>query len=176
MSDANRLPSLGAHFVLLSFLAVGGVNPVAPEIHRQMVEVSHWMTDREFAEMFAVAQAAPGPNLVIATVIGWRVAGGWGALVATLAMTTPPAVMIYYVSGFWRRVQGQPWRAWVQAGIAPVVIGLIGASGYLLAKGADADWRGAAMTALSAAVIWRTKFNPLWVLGAGAALGIAAGL
>jgi chromate transporter len=173
MSDLSRLPSLGAQFAVLSLLAVGGTNAVAPEMHRQMVVVSHWMSNREFAQMFAVAQAAPGPNLIVATIIGWRVAGGWGALVATLAMCAPSSIGVYAAWGLWRSVRDRPWRAWVQAGIAPVVIGLIGASGFLLAKGADADWRGAAVTAASAALIWRTRLNPLWILCGAAILGVA---
>ncbi len=142
-------------------------------MHRQVVEVSHWMTSREFSQMYAVAQAAPGPNLVIATVIGWRVAGGWGALIATLGMCAPSSLLVYFVSGVWRRLSDRPWRVWVQAGLAPVVIGLIGSSGYLLAKGADADWRGSTLSALAAAVMWRTRLNPLWVLGSAAILGAA---
>ena len=173
MSDLSRLPSLGAQFALLSLLSVGGTNAVAPEMHRQMVVVSHWMSDRDFATLFAVAQAAPGPNLIIAPVIGWRVAGGWGAVVATLAMCIPSSILAYVVAGLWRRIHDRPWRVWVQAGIAPVVVGLIGASGFLLAKGADADWRGAVVTAASATLIWRTKLNPLWMLGCAAILGVA---
>jgi len=175
VSDLSRLPSLGAHFALLSVMAVGGINAAMPEIHRQVVEVSGWMSDREFADLYAVAQAAPGPNMLIATVIGWRVAGGWGALVATLAMCAPSSLGVYVVQGLWRRVQDRPWRAWVQAGLGPVVIGLVASSGYLLAKGADADWRGALLTAVCGALIWRTRLNPLWLLGGGALLG-AAGL
>ena len=171
MSDLSRLPSLGAQFAVLSLLAVGGTNAVAPEMHRQMVVVSHWMSDRDFAQMFAVAQAAPGPNLIVATIVGWRVAGGWGALVATVAMCAPSSIGVYAAWGLWRKAQDRPWRAWVQAGIAPVVIGLIGASGFLLAKGADAGWRGVAITAASAALIWRSKLNPLWILGGAAILG-----
>ena len=172
MSEPSRLPTLAAHFAVLSLLAVGGTNAIAPEMHRQVVEVSHWMSDRQFAQLFAVAQSAPGPNLIIAPVIGWRVAGGWGAVTATLAMCIPSSILAYVVSGLWRRIHDRPWRVWVQSGIAPVVIGLIGASGFLLAKGADADWRGAAVTAASAALIWRTKLNPLWMLGCAAILGV----
>ena len=173
MSDLNRLPPLGAHFALLSLIAVGGVNAATPEIHRQVVEISGWMSDREFAELFAVAQAAPGPNMMIATVVGWRVAGGWGALVATLAMCAPSSVAVYLFQDLWRRVQDRPWRAWAQVGMGPVVIGLIGSSGYLLARGADAGWRGAALTAVAAVMIWRTRVNPLWLLAGGALLGVA---
>ena len=173
MSDPSPLRSIGVYFTLLSVLAVGGVNAVTPEIHRQAVSVSHWMTDREFSELFAVAQAAPGPNMLIATVVGWRVAGLMGALTATLAMCAPSSLIVYVVSGVWDRFRDRPWRAIVQAGVAPVVVGLIGSSGYLLAKGAAADWKGVLITAASAALAWRTGLNPLWMLAGAAALALA---
>jgi chromate transporter len=173
MSNLDRVPPLGLHFAILSLMAVGGVNATMPEIHSQVVEATGWMTSREFAELYAVAQAAPGPNMMVATVIGWRVAGGWGALVATLAMCTPSSIGVYFAQGWWRRVENKPWRAWVQAGVAPVVIGLVGSTGYLLAKGADVNGWGVLLTGASAAVTWRTRLNPLWLLACGAVLGVA---
>jgi chromate transporter len=169
----SPLGQIGLHFALLSILAVGGVNAVTPEIHRQVVEVSHWMSDREFAELFAVAQAAPGPNMLISTVVGWRVAGLLGAVVATVAMCGPSSLIVYAASRTWDRFRHRPWRAYVQAGVAPVVVGLIGSSGYLLAKGAAADWQGVLVCAASAALIWRTRLNPLWMLAGAAALALA---
>ena len=172
----NQTPApLGAvalHFALLSVLAVGGVNAVTPEIHRQVVEVSHWMSDREFAELFAVAQATPGPNMLISTVVGWRVAGIMGAIVATAAMCGPSSLIVFAASRTWDRFRDRPWRAWVQAGTAPVVVGLIGSSGYLLTKGAAADWKGVIVAAVSAALIWRTRLNPLWMLAGAAGLAL----
>jgi len=167
------LGQIGLHFALLSILAVGGVNAVTPEIHRQVVEVSHWMSDREFAELFAVAQAAPGPNMLISTVVGWRVAGLMGAVVATAAMCGPSSLIVYAASRAWDRFRDRPWRAIVQTGVAPVVVGLIGSSGYLLAKGATADWKGVLVCAFSAALVWRTRLNPLWMLAGAAALALA---
>ncbi len=169
----SPLASVTQHFLLLSILAIGGVNAVTPEIHRQVVEVSGWMSDREFAELFAVAQATPGPNMLIATLVGWRVAGLMGAAVATLAMVGPSSVIVYSVTRVWDRFRDRPWRAIVAAGMAPVVVGLIGSSGYLLAKGAAADWRGVALTAASAILLWRTRLNPLWMLAGAAALALA---
>jgi chromate transporter len=167
------LAQIGLHFALLSMLAVGGVNAVTPEIHRQVVEVSHWMSDREFAELFAVAQAAPGPNMLISTVVGWRVAGLMGAIVATVAMCGPSSLIVFAASRAWDRFRDRPWRVFVQAGMAPVVVGLIGSSGYLLARGAAADWKGAAVCAVSTVLIWRTRLNPLWMLAGAAGLAVA---
>ncbi len=134
--ELERTWAIALQFLLLSLLAVGGVNAVTPEIHRQVVEVRHWMTGREFAELFAVAQATPGPNMLLSTVIGWRVGGVLGAVVATVCMCGPSSLIVYGVSRVWDRFKGRPWRTVIQAGMAPVVCGLIGSSGYLLVKGA----------------------------------------
>ena len=172
MNQPSPLPWLASHFALVSILAVGGANAVTPEIHRQVVEVSHWMSDREFAQLFAVAQVAPGPNMMISTVIGWRVAGPAGAAVATAAMCGPSSLVVYAASRAWHSFRDRPWRAVVQAGVAPVVVGLIGASGCLLARGADANWPALMITAAAAVLVWRTRLNPLWTLAAAALIGL----
>ena len=172
MNGLSPIAQVALQFLLLSMLAVGGVNAVTPEIQRHVVETNHWMTSREFSELFAVAQATPGPNMLIATLVGWKVAGWLGAVVATLCMCGPSSVIVYTVSRTWDRFRDRPWRAVVQAGMAPVVVGLIGASGYILAKGAMADWRSLVLTAGGAALVWRTRLNPLWALGAAAGLAL----
>ena len=83
----------------MSLFAVGGANAAIPEMHRIAVEVNHWMTDRQFADIYAISQLSPGPNVLIVTLIGYAVAGFGGALVATLAMCVPTAALAYYVSG-----------------------------------------------------------------------------
>ncbi len=173
MNGLSPIAQVALQFLLLSMLAVGGVNAVTPEIQRQVVDLRHWMTAREFSELFAVAQATPGPNLLIATLVGWRVAGIPGAALATVCMCGPSSLIVYAVTRAWDRFRDRPWRRIVQDGMAPVVVGLIGTSGYVLARGADADWRAVALTAAGAALVWRTRLNPLWVLGAAAALGVA---
>lgn len=171
----NGIPPIGQvalQFLLLSILAIGGVNAVTPEIQRQVVDLRHWMSAREFSEMFAVAQATPGPNLLIATLVGWKVAGIPGAAIATLCMCGPSSLIVYAVTRAWDRFKDRPWRQIIQAGMAPVVVGLIGTSGYILAKGADADWRGVLLTAGGAVLVWRTRLNLLWALGAAAGLSL----
>ena len=172
MNGPPPILSIAMQFLLLSVLAVGGVNAVMPDIQRHVVEVHHWMTSREFAQLFAVAQATPGPNLLIVTVVGWKVAGLLGAAVATVCMCGPSSLIVYGVSKTWDRFRDRPWRAVVQAGMAPVVVGLIGASGLILARGADAEWRTAAVVGLSALLAWRTRLNPLWMLAGAAVLAL----
>jgi chromate transporter len=85
----NPLWSLAAVFTPLSLLMFGGANAIIPEIHRQAVELQGWMSNDEFATLFAVAQVAPGPNILIVSLIGWQVAGLSGLLLATLAINLP---------------------------------------------------------------------------------------
>lgn len=167
--------TLGWRFLLMAFLAIGGANAVVPEMHRQVVEVERWMTDADFVALFAIASAAPGPNVLIVTLIGWQVAGVAGALVATAAMIGPTSVLTYGMFHAWSRFRDVPWSRPVQNGLVNVTIGLVATSGYLLARGAGTGPATAAITAVTALVSYRTKLNPLWAFGGAAAIG-AAGL
>jgi chromate transporter len=167
----DRLGALAVQFAVLSLLAFGGVNAVVPEMHRQAVEVRHWMTDADFAALFAIAQAAPGPNFLISTLVGWRAAGLPGAIVATLALCAPSCLLTYWVAKLWDRHREARWRVALGAGLAPVAVGLVFSSAYVLVIAADKSWRLAAVSAASAGVVYFTKLNPLWCLAAAAALG-----
>ncbi|WP_437681215.1 chromate transporter [Sorangium sp. So ce131] len=173
MSGASPIGTLAVQFAALSMLAIGGASAVIPEMHRQAVDVQRWMTDQEFADLFAIAQAAPGPNVLVVTLVGWRAAGVLGALVATAAMCLPTCLLTYAVSSVWDRFREARWRALVQAALAPITAGLISASAYLLCRAADRDWITAGVTAVAAVVAYGTRLNPLWVLAAAAALGVA---
>jgi chromate transporter len=94
----SALAALALLFGQLSLLAVGGVNTVLPEMQRQVVQVHRWMKPGEFAALFALAQAAPGPNMLVSTLIGWRVAGLPGALVATLSLYGPSSLLTFVAS------------------------------------------------------------------------------
>ncbi|MBS7539635.1 chromate transporter [Ancylobacter lacus] len=167
----DPIGALAAHFLTVSLLAVGGANAVLPEMHRQVVEQAGWMTDAQFSQTFAIAQAAPGPNVMVVTLIGWHVAGLVGALVATAAMCAPTCVLAYLVGGVWHRFRAARWRRVMQAALVPMTIGLIAASGVVLAQGAARGPGTLALTMASAAVLFFTRLSPLWVLAAGAALG-----
>jgi chromate transporter len=162
---------LAVHFATLSLLAFGGANTIVPEIHRNAVEVRRWMGDQDFANLFAIAQAAPGPNAMITTLVGLKAAGIAGALVATIAFCLPAGLLVFVVVGVWDRIQDSPWRARIQAGLGPVTVGLVAASAFLLTRAADRGWGFAAITAATAAMAYFTRLNPLWALGAAAVLG-----
>jgi chromate transporter len=169
----SELPALAAVFAQLSLVAIGGVNSVVPDLHRQVVDVHGWMTDADFVALFALAQAAPGPNMLISTLIGWRVAGLAGALVATFSLIGPPAVLAYTVASAWHRFRDRPLRAQIQAGVTPVTVGLVMAAAVLLCMTAATSLGAGLVTLATAFGLSVSRLNPLWFLAAGAALGAA---
>jgi chromate transporter len=172
-SGPNPILTLLWTFGLMSLFAVGGANSAIPEMHRVAVDVQHWITDKQFADAFAISQMSPGPNVLIVTLIGYAVAGVTGALVATLAMCAPTAILAYYVSRFLARSSHARWPAIIQAALVPLSIGLMAASGLILVQTADRTWVGGLLTAVAAGLAFATKLNPFWMLLAGACLGFA---
>jgi len=172
-SSGNPILTLVGTFALMSLFAVGGANSAIPEMHRIAVDVQHWMTDKQFADVFAISQLSPGPNVLIVTLIGYSVAGVAGALAATLAMCVPTAVLAYGVSRMLTRSTQSRWPAIVQAALVPLSIGLMGASGLILALTSDRTWVAGLVTATAAALAFATRLNPLWLLLAGGFLGFA---
>ncbi len=172
MKGSGDIGAMVAQFAVLSLLSFGGVNVVLPDAHRFVVELHHWLSDQEFADFFAIAQAAPGPNFLMFGLIGWKVAGLFGAIMATLAIAVPAGTVAYVVGGLWLRFRDQPWRRAVQAGLAPITIGLVFSSGYVLSTAADHDWTTFAITAVTATVALGTDFNPLWIFAAAGMLGM----
>jgi chromate transporter len=169
----GSLLTLAWTFGLMSLFAVGGANAAIPEIHRIAVDVRHWMSDTQFADVFAISQLSPGPNVLIVTLIGYRVAGIAGALVATLAMCGPTAMLAYFVSRFLDRSSQSAWPAIIQAALVPLSIGLMSASGLILLETSDRSWMAVLVTAVAAVVAFATRLNPLWLLVAGGCLGFA---
>jgi len=166
------LTRLALNCCLFSLMAVGGANALIPEMHRQVVDVDGWMSSTEFASLFAIAQAAPGPNMLIISLIGWKVAGIAGAVVSTLAMCGPSSLLAYGVGQLLQRFHDAPWRRIIERGLAPITIGLVLGSGCLLSKAANTSWPGYVLTAASVVLAVRTKLNPLWLLAGGAAIGL----
>lgn len=171
----NTLLDLASVYAQLSLLAFGGANAVIPEMQRQVVDVHHWMTAHEFAALYALAQAAPGPNMMVVSLVGWRVAGIWGALVTTAAVAAPSSILTLLVSGVWFRFRDAAWRKALQAGLQPVTAGLIMASAALLIGTTAVDWSAAAVTVVAAGLFIFTGLHPMLILAAAAAAG-AVGL
>ncbi|MDE2514799.1 MAG: chromate transporter [Rhodospirillales bacterium] len=168
MSDLGALAGI---FSQLSLLAFGGGNSILPEMQRQVVDVHHWMSARHFAALYALAQAAPGPNMLVVALIGWSVAGLLGALTATIALCAPSSLLTFVIAGMWHRVRGAPWRDRIQRGLVPVTVGLVMAGAALLVRTTTTDWRAALLTGCATWLFLRSRLHPLWVLAGAAVLG-----
>ncbi len=170
--DGGIYITLATQFALMSLFAIGGAVAAVPEMHRLAVEVKGWMTDQQFADMFAIAQLTPGPNVIVVTLIGYHVAGLTGAAIATAAMCGPTCLLAYYVGGIWEKFKTARWRIVIQAGLVPISIGLIAASAWVLTLAADHSAVAFVLTAITVAVSYFTKFNPLWLFVGAAVLGM----
>jgi chromate transporter len=168
-----NLVELALYFALLSLVSVGGMPSVMPEMQRYVVDVKGWLTPGEFIQAFAVGQAAPGPNVLISSLIGWKVAGLGGAFVALLAFCFPAAIVAYWVAELWDRFKDSPWRLAIQRAIAPIVVAMILSGGVVLATPGSPDWRLWLIAGASAAGTLLSKLNPLWLLAGGGILGAA---
>jgi len=166
------LISLLVIFTQLSLLAFGGGNTILPEMQRQVVEVHQWMSNADFGALFALSQAAPGPNLMIVTLVGWHVAGWQGALITSIAKFGPSSLLTAVALGLWERFKDKPWRRVVQAGIFPMTAGLMAASAALITEASVHSWMLGVITALVAGATIATRVHPLWMLLAGAAIGL----
>ena len=165
------LADLALQFLMLSLLSVGGANAIIPEMHRLAVETKHWMTDADFSQMFALSQAAPGPNVLIVSLIGWKVAGVIGAILAMLSMCVPSFVLTYQVARAWDRFREAPLRIAIEQGLAPVTVGLILSSGYVLTLTTDHSWPAYVLTGATVLLAMTTRLHPLWVLAVAACIG-----
>jgi chromate transporter len=172
--NGNPIWALVWTFGLMSLFAVGGANAAIPEMHRIAVDIRHWLTERQFADIYAISQLSPGPNVLIVTLIGYSVAGIAGALAATLAMCVPTAVLAYYVSRLLTRSSSKSrWPAIIQTALVPLSIGLMAASALIVAQAADRTWAAMLVTLAAAVVAATTRLNPLWILLTGGILGLA---
>jgi chromate transporter len=166
------LVSLAAIFSQLSLLAFGGGNSILPEMQRQVVEVHQWMSKADFSALFALAQAAPGPNMMVVTLIGWHVAGWPGVIVTSVAKFGPSSLVTIAAMHAWERFKDRPWRRYIQSGLVPMTAGLVAASAALIAEASDTTWMLGAITAAVAVLSYRTKLHPLWLLAAGSLVGL----
>ncbi len=169
----SALVSLFSLFAVLSLFAVGGAQAAIPEMHRVAVDVMHWLNDRQFADMYAISQLSPGPNVIIVALIGFHVSGLAGAGVAITAMCGPTCVLAYFVTRIWDRFKQARWRVAVQAGLVPLSLGLIAASAFVLARAADHNVSAVLITAATAVTAYWTRINPLWIFAVAGVLGFA---
>jgi len=178
------------HFASLSLLAVGGAITTAPDMHRYLVDQTHWLSETQFTSSIALAQAAPGPNILFVALMGWNVGqnaaaglgGGWmyallgamGVAIALLGIMLPSSVLTYTATRWAHQHREMLAIRAFKTGMAPVVIALLLATAWLLTLTHDhptQDWPLYVLTVLTTLVVWRTRVHMLWLIGTGGLLG-----
>ena len=176
MHSAADLLGLFGHFLLLSLLAIGGAITTVADMHRYLVVEQHWLSDAQFTASIAIAQAAPGPNVLFVAVLGWNVGGGWGAFATMCGNLLPSTVLTLWATrwGMQRR-ETRGVRAFT-AGLMPLTLGLLSATGWILAEPYVSNpahrWGTVALIAISVAVMLRTRLSPIWLVALGALAGV----
>lgn len=174
-ADAAVLLGLFGHFAMLSLLAVGGAISTIPDMQRYLVGDRGWLSDGMFTDSVAIAQAAPGPNVLFVAVLGWNVAGLAGLLATTVGSLLPSATLVLAITRWGeRRRESLAVRAFT-AGFAPLTLGLLLATGWVLTE-PSRDHPGAMLLVpFTAVVLFKTRISPVWLIAVGAIAG-AAGL
>ena len=169
--DSGVLLSLFLHFGMLSLLAVGGALTTAPEMQRYVVGERGWLSDAQFTSSVAIAQAAPGPNLLFVAVVGWNIAGLAGAL-ATLAGSLLPSTTLALAASRYgqRHRESRAMRAFA-AGMAPLTLGLLLATGWVLSAPVRDSWGALLLLPFTALMLLKTKISPIWLVAVGALVG-----
>lgn len=171
--DTADLTAMSLHFLALWFVAVGGPSAILPEIHRYVVEANQLLTSAEFAEIYTLAQVAPGPNVMYVTLMGWHLAGWAGAAATTIPLLVPATTLTMLVGHLNERYPNAALSRAIRRGVTPITIGLMFAGAMVLMRAVNHDWRGYLVTFLTVAVVLRKTLNPLWLLAAGALAGMA---
>ena len=178
------------HFLSLSLLAVGGAIILAPDIHRFLVDENQWLTEQQFSSSIALAQSAPGPNVLFVGLMGWNVGlnagaglgGGWisvalsalGMLISLLGIMLPSSILTYTTTRWAHKHRDNRGVRAFKLGMAPVVIALLVSTGWLLTASHNdpmRDWPLWVLTLVAMGLVWRTRIHLLWLIGAGALLG-----
>jgi chromate transporter len=167
----TTLLHLALVFARCSALAVGGGLSVLPEMQRLSVSQYHWVTNAQFRDSYSLGQITPGPGMLMSAAIGYHAAGLPGALTAGLAMCLPSFVLTALVGSNWNRFAASPWRTSLQRGLAPVVIGLMAAGAYALARTAIVGPITAVLAVAVIVLLFRTRLHPTLLVAAGGALG-----
>ena len=171
----NPLLALVIVFIPLSLLSIGGGPSILAGI-QNAVEARRWMSERDFIDLFAIARAAPGPGVLLATLVGWKVAGIPGALVASLALFVPSSIVYYAIARPWSTHRGKDWHTALEVGLAPVAAGLILAGSLVILRASGGDPLLWAIAAASTAILlWLPRLNPLWVLAAAGVVAVVVG-
>jgi chromate transporter len=168
-----KLISLFTHCALFSILAVGGVSSTLADLHHYLVEHNHWLSNEQFFSLYAIAQAAPGPNIQFVTIFGWQIAGLMGAVVSILGMCGPSSVAAIFFDIIVNQYQHMNWSRIVKKGLVPVSVGLFIANGWMISRHVDASsWKLLVLTFITILLNSYTKIHPFWLIIIGAVSGV----
>jgi len=176
MNDSpSNLLGLFTHFLMLSMLSVGGAIATVPDMHRYIVVEHHWLTDAQFTASIAIAQAAPGPNVLFVAVLGWNVAGLLGALTTMAGILLPSTALSLWATRWGtQRRETRAVRAFT-AGLTPLTVGLLLSTGWVLAepylRSPTSRWGALALIAVTALAMMRTRLSPMWLVALGMGVG-----
>jgi chromate transporter len=166
----NLLLKIFAFFVPLSFMTVGGGQSIIAEMHRQVVGSYGWMTDAEFLNIFALSRMTPGPGTLIVTLVGWKVAGWPGALVASVAIFLPSSLLVYGLARLWGHYRGAKWQKAIELGLAPVAAGMVLSTSFTLLRAAEGGILAWIVAGTTTGMLTFTKVSPLLLIAGGAAI------
>ena len=188
--SASDWLGLFTHFASLSLLAVGGAITTPPDMHRYLVDETHWLSDAQFSSSIALAQSAPGPNILFVALMGWSLGlnagaglgGGWisvalaclGVLLTMLGIMLPSSILTYTATRWAHQHRDKIGIRAFKSGMAPIVIALLLSTAWLLTlshKQPAQDWPLYLLTGVTTLVVWRTQLHMLWLIGLGALLG-----
>jgi chromate transporter len=170
----RKLLNLTWVFAMLSILAIGGGTAVLPEMENMTVHEFHWITAQQFRDIYSLGQVAPGPNMLMVMVIGYRLAGAAGAMVVGLAFFLPDCILTFFANRLWERFSGSPWREAIQRGLAPIAIGLMLSGTYAIARLSLLNVTAFGIALVTFAVLSWRRVNPLILISAGGLVYLAA--
>jgi chromate transporter len=178
VGDLVTLLQVVRQFLALSLFSLGGGNTLLAEYHHLAVTQYCWLTDHQFADLYALAEAAPGPSSMIVGLLGlgaaWREGPGWAlltAVAAELAILLPSTLLMVAGALSWRRLRDSPWRLAFERGMGPITLGILLAVGLKILRTADTDAAGVAVSGLVCLGMLRTRLSPLWFMAAAGLLG-----
>jgi len=174
--SAADLWAMFVHFMLLSLLAIGGAITTTPEMQRWVVGERGWLSDAQFTTSVALAQSAPGPNLLFVAVIGWNIAGLAGVATTMLGSLLPSTTLALLATRWGQQRQDRLLLRAFKGGMAPLTIGMLLATGWVLTEPLRGHGATAGLVLMAVAVMRFTRLSPLWPIAVGAVVGALGAL
>lgn len=168
----STLLSLFLKLSAFSLVAFGGINALLPTLYDISVNQEHWINGQTFSDYFAIAQAAPGPNLMTVTLIGWKVGGVIGAAIATFAIAWPSSIMIFFLQRSILGMQDKQRQQAIQFAAGALAVGLVLSAAWQIALQINDSYAAYALTIATIVITLFTRWHPLYLIAIGGALGV----